>query len=65
MPTPASLVLGRRCAGDPAAAKAKNELDWQPRITDPAEILGTTRAWPQRRAFDMARAAGQEDAVDA
>jgi UDP-arabinose 4-epimerase len=48
------VVMGPRRPGDPAAlvadaAKAKRELDWQPKIAGLADIVGTAWAWHRRR----------------
>jgi UDP-arabinose 4-epimerase len=65
-------VTGPRRGGDPAAlvsdaAKAKNDLGWQPSVTDLADILGTAWAWHQRHAPKRSTASDvrQEDVADA
>jgi UDP-glucose 4-epimerase len=64
-------VTGPRRWGDPPAlisdaAKAKNDLGWQPSLTDLADILGTAWAWHQRHAPKRSTASGvRQDAADA
>jgi UDP-arabinose 4-epimerase len=46
-------VIGARRSGDPAvlvsdASRARDELGWQPQVTDLARIIGTAWAWHQR-----------------
>ena len=50
------VEFGLRRAGDPprlvaSAAKARNELGWQPRYTDLAETIATAWAWEQKRHY--------------
>jgi UDP-arabinose 4-epimerase len=58
---PVPVKLGARRPGDPArlisnSARAAEELQWKPEITNLDEIIATAWAWHERRAQEKSRA---------